>query len=69
MGLMNDIKYGRKALSIANSLKNKSETDLNNFLYDLRMKYSVSDDDWMSIEAAVALLTQKKIFEQMGIKG
>lgn len=68
MGILSDIKNSRKALVIANSLKNKTDGDLNNLLYNLRTKYSVSDDDWMRIEASVALLTSRKVMEHIGLK-
>jgi len=68
MGLLSDIKNGRKALVIANSLRNKSENDLNTLLFDLRTKYSIVDDDWMRIEASIALLTSRKVLEQIGLK-
>ena len=68
MGMLSNIKNLRKALAITNALKSKSEDELNNLLFDLRVLYKVSDDDWMRIEAGVALLTQRKLLEQMGLK-
>lgn len=69
MGLMDNVKFARKSMAIVNVLKSKTDDELNNLLYDLRLKYKFDDDDWMTIEAAVALLTQKKIMSQLGIKG
>ena len=68
MGVFSDVKNMRKALVISNSLKNKSENDLNTLLYDLRTKYKIDDDDWMRIEASIALLTSRKVLEQIGLK-
>ena len=68
MGIISDVKNMRKALVISNALKNKSENELNSLLYDLRVKYNVFDDDWMRIEACVALLTSRKVLEQIGVK-
>ena len=68
MGVFSDIKNMRKALVISNSLKNKSDNDLNTLLFDLRTKYKIEDDDWMRIEASIALLTSRKVLEQIGLK-
>lgn len=68
MGLMNDIKYKRKALAISMGLLRKSDTEINNLLFDLRVKYKVSDEDWITIEGAIAVLTQRRILEQQGVK-
>jgi hypothetical protein len=67
MGVLSDIKYKRKAVAISMGLLRKSDDSINNLLYDLRTKYSVSDDDWMTIEAATAILTQRRILESQGL--
>jgi hypothetical protein len=68
MGIMTDVKYMRKALSVANALKSKSETQINNELYDLRIKLGISEEDWIVLEASIATLTQRKILESIGLK-
>ena len=66
---MDNVKFARKAMAISLHLKSKSDDELNNVLFDLREKYKFSDDDWMTVEASVALLTQRKVMSQLGLKG
>lgn len=55
-------------LIIAAKLLRKTDDELNNILFEIHTKYKILDNDWLTIMAASATLTQRKLIEQMGTK-
>ena len=55
-------------LLIASKMIRKSDDELNNLLFDIHAKYKIDDRDWMTIMAASAVITQRQVVAQMGLK-
>lgn len=66
MGIIENAKYGRKALVFTNELSRRSDDDLNNLLFDLREKYKMQDDDYLRMNICLTLIAQRQILERLG---
>jgi hypothetical protein len=66
MGMLENAKYGRKALVFTNELSRKNDDDLNNLLFDIRTKYKMQDDDYLRMNICLTLIAQRQILERLG---
>ena len=59
-------KSKAQAIKIAMQYQRTDEKTLNNMLNDLKVKYEISDDDWLQISVAFSTLTSREVLQKMG---
>lgn len=52
---------GIRAWKLTQSLQKKDDTTLNNIMYDLKQKYNINDEDFMTMNAIISIATMRRL--------
>ena len=66
--MVDEKKVKKNALLVALEFQTKDTVFLNNVLNDIKVRYNISDGDWIQMSVAFSTLTSREVLSKIGSK-